>query len=138
MPKFEEKKVKKIKEIFVKSLSEGVTFTKACEGVGINRTTIWNWRREDDIFDNEINFVLDARIQDVEDALYLNATEKNNVTAQIFWLKSRGGDRWKDKKDINMEPSKENNLSEEDMNELIRLAYKSITNIPGENPNEIK
>jgi len=97
MPKLEEKRVKKIKEVFLKSLTEGATFTKACEGAGINRSTIWRWRREDEAFDDEINFVIDARVQEVEDALFLNATEKNNVTAQIFWLKNRAKEKWSDR-----------------------------------------
>jgi hypothetical protein len=130
MPKIEEKRVKKIKEMFIESLSEGVTFTKACEGVGINRTTIWNWRREDEIFDNEINFVLDSRIQDVEDALFINATENNNVTAQIFWLKSRSGGRWRDKPDIDNNNTKQKdmeNLTDEELDTMMELLFRTYS-----------
>jgi len=31
----------------------------------------------------------------MENASYMSAI-KGNVTAQIFWLKTRGGDRWED------------------------------------------
>jgi hypothetical protein len=136
MPKIEEKRVKKIKEMFIESLSEGATFTKACEGVGINRTTIWNWRREDEIFDNEINFVLDSRIQDVEDALFKNATENNNVTAQIFWLKSRGGGRWRDKPEIKSPGETDlSELTDEELDELLDLAGRAAETLKPDSKN---
>jgi hypothetical protein len=130
MPKMEEKRIEKIKEIFIESLSEGATFTKACEGAGINRTTIWNWRREDKVFDNEIYFVLDSRIQDIEDALFKNATENNNVTAQIFWLKSRGGGRWRDKPDIDNNNTKQKdmeNLTDEELDTMMELLFRTYS-----------
>jgi len=39
---------------------------------------------------------MDSRTQTVEDALYATALA-GNVAAQIFWLKNRAKDRWKDK-----------------------------------------
>ena len=39
-------------------------------------------------------------IQDVVNALKYNAIEKNNVIAQIFFLKNKDADHWQDKQDI--------------------------------------
>lgn len=38
-----------------------------------------------------------AAIGTVENALYRNATEGNNLGAQIFWLKNRSSGKWRDK-----------------------------------------
>lgn len=35
----------------------------------------------------------------VANALFENATRHNNVAAQIFWLKNRAPDQWKDRTD---------------------------------------
>lgn len=39
-------------------------------------------------------------VQDVVDALKESATKKNNVIAQIFYLKNKDPDNWKDKHDV--------------------------------------
>jgi len=97
---YSEEERKKIKEYFLKSLDNGVSITKASEAAGITRVTIWQWRKDDIEFDNEVNSILDSRIQIVEDALFLNATEakkSGDTIAQIFYLKNRSKGRWKDK-----------------------------------------
>jgi hypothetical protein len=94
---------KKIKEYFLRSLDNGVSITEASEAAGITRVTIWLWRRDDEEFNNEVNSVLDSRVQTVEDALYINATAKNNIVAQIFFLKNRSKGRWKDKTEADID-----------------------------------
>lgn len=39
-------------------------------------------------------------ITEVENSLFTNATENENVTAQIFFLKNRNPDCWKDKHEL--------------------------------------
>ena len=91
----ESRKIKQ-KETFLESLKRGTTITKASDAAGIDYSTVWLWRKKSKSFNNKVLAVLEGRTQIVEDALYMNAI-KNNVVAQIFWLKNRGKGRWKDK-----------------------------------------
>ncbi|GAI99782.1 unnamed protein product [marine sediment metagenome] len=84
------------KEAFIKNLKSGVTIKDAAAAAGIDRTTVWLWRKKWKGFDNKVLAVIDSRTQTVEDALFSSAV-KGNVAAQIFWLKNRAKDRWKDK-----------------------------------------
>ncbi|MBA7702870.1 hypothetical protein ES703_111645 [subsurface metagenome] len=84
------------KRAFLESLKSGVTIKEASDAAGIDRTTVWLWRKKWKGFDNKIFSIIDSRTQTVEDALYGSAL-KGNVTAQIFWLKNRAKDRWSDR-----------------------------------------
>lgn len=84
------------KKAFLESLRSGVTIKDACKAVDLSRDTIWRWRKKWKGFDNKIFSIIDSRTQTVEDALYASAL-KGNVTAQIFWLKNRAKERWKDR-----------------------------------------
>lgn len=81
---------------FLKSLEGGVSVLKASKAADIDYKTIWRWRKEDEEFNIEVMSILDSRIMIVEDALFLNAA-KGNLGAQVFYLKNRARDRWKDK-----------------------------------------
>lgn len=83
------------KEAVLESLEKGASIKDACEYAGISRMTVWRWRKESKLFKVEVLSIIDSRTQTVEDALYISGI-KGNVKAQIFWLKNRGGDRWKD------------------------------------------
>jgi len=84
------------KEAFLESLKSGVSISDACKAVNLSRDTIWRWRKKYKGFNNKILSIIDSRTQTVEDALYANALN-GNVTAQIFWLKNRAKERWKDR-----------------------------------------
>ena len=81
---------------FLKNLEGGVSVLKASKAADIDYKTIWRWRKDSKEFNNEVMAILDSRIMIVEDALFLSAV-KGNLGAQIFWLKNRAKDRWKDK-----------------------------------------
>ena len=89
---------KKRIESVLESLEKGTSFLKACKAADINQATFWRWRKQDKKLDKIVIQVLESRTQTVEDALYTGAT-KGNVVAQIFWLKNRAKDRWKDKQE---------------------------------------
>lgn len=89
---------KKCIESVLISLEKGTSFLKACKAADINQATFWRWRQKDKKLDQQVLQVLESRTQTVEDALYMGAT-KGNVVAQIFWLKNRAKDRWKDKQE---------------------------------------
>lgn len=86
---------KRQKERVLESLEKGASTKDACEYAGVSRMTVWRWREESKLFKVRVLSIIDSRSQTIEDALYTSAI-KGNVTAQIFWLKTRGGDRWKD------------------------------------------
>lgn len=87
------------KEAFLISIGRGSSISESCEAAHVNRTTVWRWREKYKAFGNKVLFVLDSRTQTVEDVLYASAL-KGNVHAQIFWLKNRASDRWKDIKEV--------------------------------------
>jgi len=87
---------------FLESMDRGTSIKKASEAAGVTVVSIWRWRRDDKDFDDKVTAVLNSRTQVVEDALYLNAAG-GNVAAQIFWLKNRAKDRWKDKQELGVD-----------------------------------
>ena len=122
------------KEAYLLSLSLGTTRQEAAEAAGISVTAVWKWRRKDK------EFAQRGRIQVVEDALFKSATGgagKNNVVAQIFWLKNRGKN-WKDKQDIEfsvpkivkqtafVQAGKEPVIKEEKVEEIEKIEEKDI------------
>lgn len=82
-------------ESVIQSLENGASISVACKSAGISRMTFWRWKNEKPENSERYYSIIDSRTSVVEDALYNNAV-KGNVTAQIFWLKNRATDRWKD------------------------------------------
>ena len=87
---------KRIIEAVLESVSSGVSMAKGCKAAGIDFSTFWRWRKESKELDKKVIDIIEGRTQVVEDALFASAL-KGNVTAQIFWLKNRAPDRWKDR-----------------------------------------
>ncbi|MBA7665698.1 hypothetical protein ES703_73772 [subsurface metagenome] len=85
-------------ETVLESLGNGTSFIKACKDARMDQATFWRWRQDDEKLDKQVIEVLKSRVQVAEDALYRNVI-KGNVTAQIFWLKNRASNRWKDRYD---------------------------------------
>ena len=104
----------KQKEAYIQSLKNGTSRVEAAEAAGICTTTVWNWRKRDEQFQKDEEEALESRITIVEDALLNNAVgkgeytnkegkkiiDRGNVIAQIFYLKNRGKDKWKDKQEV--------------------------------------
>lgn len=91
--KAEEKRKLKIQAV-LESLKNGVSLFEACKQADVGWSTFWKWRKQDKELDDEVNQIIEARTQIVEDALFKAAIE-GNVTAMIFWLCNRRPDRWK-------------------------------------------
>jgi len=96
----------------LENLRHGNGIQKSCTLAGITHVTFWRTRKTDPELETEYQQILDSRTQIVEDALFKNACgyKKNdgtevppNTTAQIFWLKNRAGDRWRDVQDYRHE-----------------------------------
>lgn len=84
---------------------DGLTEEQIAENMNISRSTLSEWkRRYSDISDalKKGKEVVDFK---VENALLLSAL-KGNTTAQIFWLKNRRPDKWRDKQKDDNETDK--------------------------------
>lgn len=73
-------------EALVKSL--GVV-TTAAKLAGIDRTTHYNWLREDEDYKSQVESIEDIAIDFAESKLH-SQIEKGDTTATIFYLKTKG------------------------------------------------
>ena len=73
--------------------------TATAKAIGVGRTTIWLWRKEDEDFDAAIKEIEEGLVDYAESALYRAAIgseeQPSHITALIFWLCNRRPDRWK-------------------------------------------
>lgn len=79
---------------------DGLTDEQIAKNIGIKRPTLYEWKkRHPDISDalKKGKAVIDY---EVENALLKNALE-GDTTAQIFWLKNRRADMWRNKVETN-------------------------------------
>lgn len=75
---------------------DGLTDEQIAHNIGINKATLYDWMKKySDISDSLKKGKEVVDIQ-VENALLDNALN-GNITAQIFWLKNRRPDKWRDK-----------------------------------------
>ena len=70
--------------------------------IGVTEPTIHNWKKKHKEFTMAVKLGKISPDTKVESALYHSAIEGSN-TAQIFWLKNRRADKWRDKHDITIE-----------------------------------
>jgi hypothetical protein len=108
-------------ETVLESLKRGSSINAACQSAGVDTVTFWLWRKKDPSLNDKMRHIYDSRIQIVEDALYKNALE-GNVAAQIFFLKNRDQDRWKDRFDPLV--TNENHLHITNVKDFIRNERK--------------
>lgn len=121
---------KEIVEKICEYLRQGATITTTCEAVGIHKDTFYEWMKKKSDFSDAIKKAMAIPDKRVEKALFksaimghrykekefkaVNAGEKikmvpikvvtkiipPNVTAQIFWLKNRKPDEWRDRHEL--------------------------------------
>ena len=122
---------KELTEKICEHLKRGNTINTTCQAVGISKETFFQWMKKPD-FSDSINKAMAIPDKKVENALFKSATmghrykEKEykgvavgekikmilvktvtkiiapNVTAQIFYLKNRQPDEWKDRHDLDV------------------------------------
>jgi hypothetical protein len=81
--------------------SLGCTVEQMATLFGVTTKTIYNWTEKHPEFLHAINLVKLQIDAEVANSLYRQA-ESGNVTAQIFWLKNRRPQEWRDKQDLNL------------------------------------
>lgn len=96
---------------------DGLTNEQIANNIGINVKTLYEWKNKESKISNVLKRNREVVDFEVENALLKNAME-GNVTAQIFWLKNRKKDRWREKQEFtnDEELSKLDKLLEEQKN----------------------
>ena len=81
---------------------DGLTDEQIASNMGIAVSTLYIWKKEHLEISETLKKVKEVVDYEVENALHKSALE-GNVTAQIFWLKNRKPDKWRDKQDIKID-----------------------------------
>lgn len=83
---------------------DGLTDDQIAHNIGISRSTMCNWKDRHIEFLDAIKKSKEVVDYEVENALFTRAMT-GDTTAQIFWLKNRRPDKWRDKADMTVTPS---------------------------------
>lgn len=87
---------------------DGLIDKQIYKNMGISRTTFYKWKSENSEFADLLKRGKEIADREVENALFKSATGfigpddkyyPPNTTVQIFWLKNRKKDDWKDKRE---------------------------------------
>lgn len=129
---------------------DGLTMEQIAYNIGITKPTLYKWQERDSNFLNALKVSRDVADRQVENVLFKNAigfkyTEqqltddgmivevekysKPNTTAQIFWLKNRKPEQWRDKQNIEHDGSINQNIdlsnvSDKDLEKLANMSDK--------------
>ena len=86
------------KELFLKALGSNLGhITDACKSANIHRSTYYSWIEKDKDFKDECDSVQESLIDLAENHL-LQKIKKGDITAIIFYLKTKGKKRGYDEK----------------------------------------
>lgn len=75
---------------------DGLTYEQIAHNMGIGLTTLKEWRQKEPSIQSTLKRGREVVDYEVENALLKSALE-GNTTAQIFWLKNRRKQQWRDK-----------------------------------------
>lgn len=90
---------------------DGLTYEQIAHNMGIDTSTLWDWRKANATISNAIKKGREVVDYEVENALLKSALE-GNTTAQIFWLKNRRKQQWRDKIEYSNDNGELNKLDE--------------------------
>lgn len=83
---------------------DGLTDEQIAHNIGIHKATFYEWKNKYPEFADALKRSKEVADYEVESALFKKA-KMGDVTAQIFWLKNRRPDKWRDKADMTVTPS---------------------------------
>lgn len=89
----------------------GLTDEQIAHNMGISRSTLSDYKVRYPIISDTLKKGKDVIDIQVENALLKSALEGSN-TAQIFWLKNRRPDKWRDKRDVDVTTSQIDKLDD--------------------------
>lgn len=72
----------------------GLTLEETARILDINYATLWRYARRHPDFGKALQRGAEKANLKVRESVFKNATQRNNLGAQVFWLKNRAG--WKD------------------------------------------
>ena len=78
---------------------DGLTKEQIAHNIGIGRTTLFEWEQKEPNIANTLKKGREVVDFEVENALLKNGLS-GNVTAQIFWLKNRKKNEWREKVEL--------------------------------------
>ena len=78
--------------------SQGLTKAEIAHNMGVSRDAFCDWRKKSSLIVDALKKGADDSIDKVENALF-SAACSGNITAQIFFLKNKRPQDWKDKRD---------------------------------------
>ena len=90
---------------------DGLTYEQIANNMGIGLTTLKEWRQKEPTIQSTLKKGREVVDFEVENALLKNALE-GNVTAQIFWLKNRKKNEWREKIEIPTNPQELSKVEE--------------------------
>ena len=76
---------------------DGLTLDDIAKNLDIAKSTLCKWKDEEKELSDALKMGRDVADRVIENALYKTAAD-GNVTAQIFWLKNRKAQQWRDGK----------------------------------------
>lgn len=77
----------------------GLTKEQIANNIGISRSLLYEWTDRSKEFADALRSGIQEADAKVVNALYENAIN-GNTTAQIFWLKNRISDKWREKQEV--------------------------------------
>lgn len=80
---------------------DGLSKEQIAENMGICRDTLYEWEKKFTDISDALKKGREVADRNVENALYQNALN-GNIAAQIFWLKNRKPNEWKDKQNMDL------------------------------------
>jgi len=83
---------------------DGLSDEQIAHNLGINPDTVNEYKKKYPKFSEAIKKGKEVADFEVENALYKTAME-GNVTAQIFWLKNRQKEKWREKQEVQVNAS---------------------------------
>lgn len=125
---------------------DGLTDEQICKNIGVTVKTLYNWKKKNVQILQALKIGKETADRQVENALFKSAVgyhykeevisdrgevvkvekySKPNTTSQIFWLKNRKPETWRDKRDIEHEGNVNqsinlSNISDKDLKALAK------------------
>lgn len=129
---------------------DGLSNEQIAYNMGISDRTLYKWQKKNVQFKQALKVGKDTADRQVENALFKSALgyeykeevvtndgrvvtvtkhQKANTTAQIFWLKNRKSEKWRDKRELSHDGEINNqinlqNMTDDDLEALAELAKK--------------
>lgn len=125
------KRQSKEKQLLIEQLKKTPIIQIACEKAGVGRASYYRWRKDDAEFAKVCDEALETGvhlINDMAESQLISAIKDKNMTAIIYWLKSRHPD-YTTKVEITTNKNHDINLTDE-QKELLNKAIEMAALIP--------